>query len=84
MMKINGGCHCGSVTYEAEVDPATARLCHCIDCQIMSGAPFRHNVATTIDGFKLLTGTLTDYHKMAESGAGRLQAFCPTCVTQIY
>ncbi len=24
-MKVTGGCHCGQITYEAEVDPATVR-----------------------------------------------------------
>ena len=28
-MKVTGGCHCGHITYEAEVDPATVRVCHC-------------------------------------------------------
>jgi len=32
-MRVTGGCHCGQVTYEAEVDPATVRVCHCTDCQ---------------------------------------------------
>jgi hypothetical protein len=28
-MKIDGGCHCGRVTYEAEIDPDKAAICHC-------------------------------------------------------
>ena len=32
-MKIDGGCHCGYITYEAEADPANAMICHCTDCQ---------------------------------------------------
>ena len=31
--KRTGGCHCGLISYEAKVDPATARVCHCTDCQ---------------------------------------------------
>jgi hypothetical protein len=27
-MKIYGGCHCGLITYEAEIDPATVGICH--------------------------------------------------------
>ncbi len=40
-MRIDGQCHCGGITYEAEVDPATARICHCTDCQVLSGTAFR-------------------------------------------
>jgi hypothetical protein len=40
-MKIDGRCHCGNITFEAEVDPATAAICHCIDCQTLSGTAFR-------------------------------------------
>jgi hypothetical protein len=37
-MKIDGGCHCGYIAYEAETDPAEARICHCTDCQTLSGS----------------------------------------------
>src|SRR4029453_1097434 len=29
MMKIDGGCHCGYITYEAEIDPDKTLICHC-------------------------------------------------------
>jgi hypothetical protein len=35
-MKIDGGCHCGYIAYEAEADPAKAMICHCTDCQTLS------------------------------------------------
>ena len=28
-MKIDGKCHCGNVTYEAEVNPDFVVICHC-------------------------------------------------------
>lgn len=36
-MKIDGGCHCGAITYEAEIDPNSVAVCHCTDCQTLSG-----------------------------------------------
>ena len=36
-MHIEGGCHCGYITYEAEVDPDAVRICHCTDCQTLTG-----------------------------------------------
>ena len=40
-MKIDGGCHCGFITYEGEADPDKAAICHCTDCQTLSGSAFR-------------------------------------------
>jgi hypothetical protein len=28
-MKIDGRCHCGEITFEAEVDPDALNICHC-------------------------------------------------------
>jgi len=43
-MKIDGACHCGYITYVAEVDPDKAGICHCTDCQTLSGSAFRTSV----------------------------------------
>src|SRR6266571_586618 len=76
-MKIDGRCHCGYVTFEAEADPETTTICNCTDCQTMSGAPLRAIVATRPGTFVLLSGKPTEYRKTADSGNVRLQAFCP-------
>jgi hypothetical protein len=83
-MKISGACHCGKITYEAEVDPDEVEICHCTDCQTLSGSAFRIVVPATEQDFRLLTGTPKIYTKVAESGAERWQVFCPDCGTQIY
>jgi hypothetical protein len=84
IMKIDGRCHCGYVTFEAEADPETTTICNCTDCQTMSGAPLRAIVATRPGTFVLLSGKPTEYRKTADSGNVRLQAFCPRCGTAIY
>ncbi len=83
-MKIDGGCHCGHIAYEAEIDPANVRICHCTDCQRLSGTAFRVSVGTPEDRFTLLSGAPKTYVKTAESGARRVQAFCAECGAQIY
>ena len=83
-MKIEGSCHCGAITYRAEIDPADVRLCHCTDCQTLSGSAFRVVVPAGDASFHLLSGQPRLYVKTAESGAKRVQAFCPDCGTQIY
>jgi hypothetical protein len=82
-MKIDGGCHCGNITYTAEIAPDKVGICHCTDCQTLSGTAFRVSVAATKDAFHL-NGEAKIYLKTAESGAKRAQAFCPDCGTPIY
>ena len=83
-MKIDGECHCGKITYEADVDPETVRICHCTDCQVLSGTAFRTVVATQDEDFSLLSGKPKTYIKTADSGAKRAQVFCPDCGTPLY
>jgi hypothetical protein len=55
-MKLDGRCHCGFISYEAEIDPETVMLCHCTDCQTLTGSAFRTFVLSREDGFNLLGG----------------------------
>jgi len=82
-MKIDGRCHCGQVTFEAEVDPATAGICHCTDCQMLSGSAYRVSVRAAAQDFKL-NGDVSSYIKTADSGNKRRHAFCSHCGTPIY
>jgi len=84
VMKIDGHCHCGYVSFEAEADPETTAICNCTDCQTISGAPLRANIMTRPGTFLLLSGEPTVYSKTADSGAVRLQGFCPRCGTALY
>jgi len=83
-MKIDGGCHCGLITYEAEIDPADVGVCHCTDCQQLSGTAFTTFVFAPRAGFKLLSGTPKIYFKTGSSGTKRAQAFCQQCGSRIY
>ena len=82
-MKIDGRCHCGQVTFEAEVDPVTAGICHCTDCQMLSGSAYRVSVRAAVQDFKL-SGQVSEYIKTADSGNKRKHAFCPNCGTPVY
>jgi len=84
-MKVEGRCHCGHVTFAAEIDPQTTTVCHCTDCQTMSGSAFRVAVKSLPGTFELRSGTPTVYVKTtAESGTRREHAFCPRCGTSVY
>lgn len=82
-MNVNGACHCGAISFTARVDPARVMDCHCTDCQVLSGAPFRAVVAVPIGDFAL-RGTPKRYVKVAQSGRRRAQMFCPECGTPLF
>ena len=83
-MYVNGGCHCGNIQFEAEVDPGAVSICHCTDCQQLTGTAYRVNVRVKAADFKPSGGKPSIYIKTAESGAKRAHAFCPLCGTPLY
>ncbi len=83
-MRVDGSCHCGKLSFRAEIDPDKAFICHCTDCQKMSGAAFRMAVRTPAEKFALLSGMPKTYARVAESGRKRAQVFCGDCGTHVH
>ena len=83
-MKISGGCFCGAVGYESELEEqAWIGICHCRDCQILSGSAFRMSCMAAVDGFRFTKGTPKYFDKRADSGSVRRLAFCGECGTHL-
>ncbi|MEI2299939.1 GFA family protein [Ensifer sp. MJa1] len=83
-MHIDGQCHCGFVTYEAEIDPADVAICHCTDCQQLTGSAYRVTAGAARENFRLTGGEPKLYTKTGANGRQRLQFFCPNCGSPIY
>jgi hypothetical protein len=83
-MKVHGGCHCGAIRYEADVDADAVGICHCTDCQELTGTAFRVTVPAPARAFRLTAGSPRVYVKTADSGARRIQAFCSDCGSHLY
>jgi hypothetical protein len=71
------------VRYKARVKRNGVTICHCTDCQTLSGSPYRAMVMALAEDFEI-TGEPKIYVKTAESGNKRAQAFCPDCGSAIY
>lgn len=82
-LRIDGRCHCGQITYEAEINPNNVVVCHCTDCQTFSSAPYRVSVPVLIERFTL-HGEPRTYRKRGGSGREVVQNFCGVCGTPIY
>jgi hypothetical protein len=83
-MKVDGRCHCGEIRYTAEVDADKVSVCHCTDCQTLTGTAYRVSAPAAAASLVFLAGTPKIYIKTAESGNQRAQAFCADCGTPIY
>jgi hypothetical protein len=83
-MRIDGQCHCGFVTYEADIDPDALLICHCTDCQRLTGSPYRVTVRVPQADLTLTGNTPKVYTKIAESGHERFLHFCPECGTPLF
>jgi hypothetical protein len=79
MMKVDGRCHCGRISYEAEIDPAEVSVCHCTDCQALTGTAYRVTVMTPRDKVRMTGAEPRTYVKTADNGNPRIQQFCPDC-----
>jgi hypothetical protein len=83
-MQIDGGCHCGQIKFRAEIDPEQVEICHCTDCQTLSGSAYRTVVPAEANSFELVSGKPKLYAKTAQDGSQRLQAFCGECGSPLY
>jgi hypothetical protein len=83
-VKVHGRCHCGDIAYEATVDGSRVTVCHCTDCQMLTGTAFRTTVPTLGDTFVMRSGRPVEYVKTAESGTKRVHGFCGRCGTPVY
>ncbi len=83
-MNVHGGCHCRAIRYEATVDPSRTTICHCTDCQQLTGSAYRVSVPAAEGSFRLVAGEPSIYVKVGDAGSRRAQAFCATCGSPLY
>ena len=70
--------------FTAEVDASRVRVCHCTDCQVLSGSAFRTNVPVVAGTFALRSGEPKTYVKIGDSGRPVTHAFCADCGAPIF
>ena len=83
-MHIDGQCHCGRVTYEAEIDPERVSICHCTDCQTLTGSPFRVTVICPGGQIRMTGQQAKTYAKVGDNGRTRVHHFCADCGSPLF
>ena len=73
-----GGCHCGALRYKLTKLPLRTLICHCTDCQRISGSAFGISVVCVEAAFSL-SGTPKHVARMLGSGATGIRWTCSSC-----
>jgi hypothetical protein len=74
-----GGCLCGAVRYQAEVEPINERVCHCRLCQRAIGAAFNARLLFRIDDVAV-DGPVA----FASSSPELKRGFCAQCGSTLF
>lgn len=76
-MKLEGGCLCGAVRYEAEGLTGPIGHCHCPTCRKAHASAFSTVARTSREGFRWIQGE--EVIRAYESSPGKRRNFCSNC-----
>lgn len=79
-----GGCACGTIRFETSSAPIAESHCQCRDCQQRSGTGHGSYLTFPERAAVAITGVAKTWRVTADSGDGKVYAFCPTCGTPVY
>ena len=81
-MKIEGGCYCGQVRYEAEGEPALRGQCFCRECQYISGGDSVLVMGMPEAGFRFTKGAAKAFRR-SDIPKPVTREFCANCGTHL-
>ncbi len=79
-----GGCLCGAIRYEVTSEPIAVALCHCRDCQYVSGGEPAAVVLVARNALAITKGKPKGYTVKGDSGKNVTRQFCETCGTPLF
>lgn len=80
---MTGGCLCGAVRYTSDAAPVYQLMCHCRDCQRVSGGPYAPIVflpEASLD----VKGPVSYFESKGASGKTIARGFCPECGSHLF
>ncbi|WP_085810670.1 GFA family protein [Sphingomonas sp. TZW2008] len=78
MIHRRATCQCGAAAIDCEGEPIRVSVCHCLNCQRRSGAPFAAQ-ARFRDASVSITGNLAHWRRTSARGGVSDHHFCRTC-----
>src|SRR5436190_11952466 len=77
-------CTCGELSLTVEGEPILVGVCHCLECQRRTGAPFGSGAFFSVDQVVQRSETTRPYERIGGSGAKLIFHFCPACGSTVY
>jgi hypothetical protein len=81
-MKLEGGCYCGELRYEAEGEPVMKAQCHCRECQYITGGSPNVFIAMPVASLTYTKGTPKQFTR-SDLERPVTREFCPNCGTHV-
>jgi hypothetical protein len=81
-MKFEGGCYCKAVRYAVDGDPMFTGLCHCRECQYISGGSANAFMVVAPAAFTYTRGQPKAFTR-SDLPAPVTREFCPDCGTHL-
>jgi len=81
-MKLEGGCYCGQVRYEANGDVLFRAQCHCRKCQYFAGGQSNVSMGMPEAGFVYTKGTPKAFRR-SDLDDPVTREFCADCGTHL-
>jgi hypothetical protein len=79
MALLSGGCACKDIRYECTEQPIVEFICHCRDCQRVTGSAFAPGMFLAADKFRYLKSKPAFYEVVGGSGRIIQRGFCRIC-----
>ena len=83
-LTATGSCMCGNIKFKSHIEPDKSTICHCTDCQKMSGSAFTTAIHTNNIEVTCIKSNPSYHTRRADSGNVRRLAFCPECGTNLW
>ncbi|CAI6049325.1 unnamed protein product [Clonostachys chloroleuca] len=81
MTSFTGSCICNKITFSYTGEPKKTVLCHCRQCQKLSGSAYTYCFLVPREDFKWTSGSPKAGSFVQESGIIVDYSFCPDCGT---
>ena len=80
----SGSCLCGDIRFNVPATPVLQVLCHCTDCQTISGSASYCAYIVPLDSVVLQQGEPEHYDVIADSGRRNSRRFCGNCGSRLW